>query len=570
MFQRCSFTLFFSIDVLLPCSVPTLFCSIDVLLFCSNAILFQRYSVPAMFCFIDVIFPGSVPTLFFSSDVLLLCYVPSMLFCSVMFQLYSVPSMFLCSIEALLLSNVANVAVVQIAELTQSLVLSTPTLEEVSCLLLREFKAGLAQATHEAATVKMYPTYVRDVPNGSEHGKFLALDLGGTNFRVLLIDLDGDVFKMENEIYAIPQEIMLGSGEQDLICQDFDLSGFCSCRDFVNLTVGLRSCSTTSPTVWPTSQRSRGVKNIKLPLGFTFSFPCRQEGLTSARLTNWTKGFKCSGVIGEDVVQLLRQAVLRRQDVDIDVVAVVNDTTGTLMSCAHRNRRCRLGLIVGTGTNACYMEQLDEVELFDETKQKSNGQPKQMIVNTEWGAFGDNGCLSFIRTPYDEAIDRQSLNPGRQLFEKMISGMYMGELVRQILVHAAYKGLLFEGKLSPQLEKPYSFKTKYVSYIEGEKATNDVVRQILKELGITCSLSDDECEAIRLICQRVSTRAAHLVSAAAATVLNKMKRNHTTVGVDGSVYRYHPHFHNLMVAKIGELTQPDYKVSTFIDHSSSA
>ncbi|UYV68770.1 GCK [Cordylochernes scorpioides] len=484
-----------------------------------------------MFC-CSILFHLCSVALFFSNSV------PLMLFCSVMFQRYSIPSMFLCSIEALLFSNVANVAVVQIAELTQSLVLSTPTLEEVSCLLLREFKAGLAQATHEAATVKMYPTYVRDVPNGSEHGKFLALDLGGTNFRVLLIDLDGDVFKMENEIYAIPQEIMLGSGEQL-----FDHIADC----LAHFT------------------EKQGVKNIKLPLGFTFSFPCRQEGLTSARLTNWTKGFKCSGVIGEDVVQLLRQAVLRRQDVDIDVVAVVNDTTGTLMSCAHRNRRCRLGLIVGTGTNACYMEQLDEVELFDETKQKSNGQPKQMIVNTEWGAFGDNGCLSFIRTPYDEAIDRQSLNPGRQLFEKMISGMYMGELVRQILVHAAYKGLLFEGKLSPQLEKPYSFKTKYVSYIEGEKATNDVVRQILKELGITCSLSDDECEAIRLICQRVSTRAAHLVSAAAATVLNKMKRNHTTVGVDGSVYRYHPHFHNLMVAKIGELTQPDYKVSTYID-----
>lgn len=44
----------------------------------------------------------------------------------------------------------------------------------------------------------------------------------------------------------------------------------------------------------------------KLPLGFTFSFPCSQEGLTKARLAIWTKGFKCAGVEGEDVVQLLR------------------------------------------------------------------------------------------------------------------------------------------------------------------------------------------------------------------------------------------------------------------------
>lgn len=49
-----------------------------------------------------------------------------------------------------------------------------------------------------------------------------------------------------------------------------------------------------------------------LPLGFTFSFPCKQEGLTKATLVSWTKGFKCSGVEGQDVVRLLRDAVRRR------------------------------------------------------------------------------------------------------------------------------------------------------------------------------------------------------------------------------------------------------------------
>ena len=48
-----------------------------------------------------------------------------------------------------------------------------------------------------------------------------------------------------------------------------------------------------------------------------------------------------------------------------------------------------------------------------------------MIVNTEWGAFGDNQELDFIRTKWDEAVDAGSLNPGKQTFEKMISGMYM-------------------------------------------------------------------------------------------------------------------------------------------------
>ena len=49
-----------------------------------------------------------------------------------------------------------------------------------------------------------------------------------------------------------------------------------------------------------------------LPLGFTFSFPCRQEGLDRAVLTNWTKGFKCEGVEGNDIVRLLHEAIERR------------------------------------------------------------------------------------------------------------------------------------------------------------------------------------------------------------------------------------------------------------------
>lgn len=49
----------------------------------------------------------------------------------------------------------------------------------------------------------------------TERGKFLALDLGGTNFRVLIIHLKGEnEFTMQSKIYAIPQNIMLGSGIQ--------------------------------------------------------------------------------------------------------------------------------------------------------------------------------------------------------------------------------------------------------------------------------------------------------------------------------------------------------------------
>lgn len=46
----------------------------------------------------------------------------------------------------------------------------------------------------------------------SERGKFLALDLGGTNFRVLIINLGDNHFDMQSKIYAIPNHIMTGTG----------------------------------------------------------------------------------------------------------------------------------------------------------------------------------------------------------------------------------------------------------------------------------------------------------------------------------------------------------------------
>lgn len=50
-----------------------------------------------------------------------------------------------------------------------------------------------------------------------ENGDFLALDLGGTNFRVLLVRVSGNgkqKVEMENQIYAIPEHLMRGSGSQ--------------------------------------------------------------------------------------------------------------------------------------------------------------------------------------------------------------------------------------------------------------------------------------------------------------------------------------------------------------------
>ena len=95
------------------------------------------------------------------------------------------------------------------------------------------------------------------MPNGKEHGKFLSLDLGGTNFRVIVMELTPEQeFLMDNKIYAIPHEIMTGSG-----IGLFDHIAKCL-ADFVH---------------------DRELQDEVLPLGFTFSFPCEQVGLAKGK-----------------------------------------------------------------------------------------------------------------------------------------------------------------------------------------------------------------------------------------------------------------------------------------------
>ncbi|KAF7268238.1 hypothetical protein GWI33_018603 [Rhynchophorus ferrugineus] len=467
----------------------------------------------------------------------------------------------------------------KVRERCQDLILDNDTLKKIGDIFLDNINRGLKKATHEKSIVKCFPTYVQDLPDGTETGKFLALDLGGTNFRVLLIELSGEHFEMKSKIFAIPQHIMLGSGEQL-----FDHIAEC-------LAIFVKE---------------EQVQHETLPLGFTFSFPLSQKGLTKGILQRWTKGFNCSNVVGNDVVQMLNEAIERRGDVQIDVMAVLNDstgtlmscawlnrncrigiiigeswiniqdvkieicailndTTGTLMSCAWKNHDCRIGIIVGTGSNGCYVEKQENAELFNDVDMGSG----KVIINMENGAFGDDGCIDFIRTEYDREVDKHSINPGKQVQEKMISGMYMGELVRLVLEKFTKEGLLFGGKGSDLLFERGRFYTKYVSEIESDEPgifTNQ--REILEELGLKHATEQDYVN-VRFICECVSRRAAHLASTTIVTLLHKMDEKKVTIGVDGSVYRYHPHFHNLMTEKIGELCDPSIQFDLMLSEDGS-
>ncbi|XP_020830805.1 hexokinase-1 isoform X1 [Phascolarctos cinereus] len=429
----------------------------------------------------------------------------------------------------------------QMEEILAAFKLSTEQLMQVKDRMRIEMDRGLQKKTNESATVKMLPSFVCGTPDGTEHGDFLALDLGGTNFRVLLVKIRSGKkrsVEMHNKIYAIPEEAMQGTGEEL-----FDHIVSCI-SDFLDYM---------------------GIKGARLPLGFTFSFPCRQTSLDGGVLVTWTKGFNASNCEGHDVPTLLREAIKRREEFDLDVVALVNDTVGTMMTCAYEEPTCEIGLIVGTGSNACYMEEAKNIEMVE-------GDVGRMCVNMEWGAFGDNGCLDDIRTEFDKIVDDYSLNPNKQRFEKMISGMYLGEIVRNILIDFTRKGFLFRGQISETLKTRGIFKTKFLSQIESDRLALLQVRTILQDLGLNSTC--DDSILVKMVCGIVSRRAAQLCGAGMAAVVEKIKENrglktlNVAVGVDGTLYKLHPHFSRVMHQTVSELA-PNCKVKFLLSEDGS-
>lgn len=57
------------------------------------------------------------------------------------------------------------------------------------------------------------------------------------------------------------------------------------------------------------------------------------------------------------------------------------------------------------------MEKIENVGTWD----GPTDEPRHVIINTEWGAFGSDGALDFLRTSHDKQLDADSINPGLQM-----------------------------------------------------------------------------------------------------------------------------------------------------------
>ncbi|PVG04187.1 putative glucokinase [Serendipita vermifera] len=439
--------------------------------------------------------------------------------------------------------------------------LTDEKLREITAHFVKMYQVGLK---HSHEPMAMIPTYVTGVPDGSETGTFMAVDLGGTNFRVCEVTLHGGhKFTLKQKKFKVTEELKTGRAE-DL----FDYMATCV-GDFME-------------------EMGNVPDEECLHLGMTFSFPVEQTALGAGRLLTWTKGFSATGAIGNDVVQLLQDS-LDKKRVRCKCVALVNDTVGTLLTRGYLTGSCFLGAIFGTGTNGAYVEDLSELTKL----KKGKDQASKMIINTEWGAF-DNARQVLPLTRWDNALDRISINPRYQAFEKMISGMYLGEIVRNVLIYLIDlppipgtnppQYYLFKGHSTKKMNTQYGFDTELLSRIKTDSSPGAVRTLLVDEMGyVTYQISDLDAEIVAWVCDVVASRSAALSACAVAATLiqcryvqlggapGEKKEDSLELGVDGSLVEFYPGFEtrlrSALRAIVGEDMEQKVKIGMAKDGS---
>lgn len=400
---------------------------------------------------------------------------------------------------------------------------------------LRSMDAGLANETPAKEYMPMIPTYVTSIPTGKEKGIFLAGDLGGTNFRVCSIDLNGDhTFELKQSKSPVPPDLMKG-GTSDALFSF--LAG--KVKAFLD------------------EHHSNLSVSSKLKMGFTFSFPVEQTALDRGKLIRWTKGFDLPDCVGRDVVEILQKHV-DILNLPVAVVALANDTVGTLLSRAYcndvskSNARTVIGSIFGTGTNGAYFETLSNIpKLAGATLPKHT---TGMVINTEWGSF-DNSLEVLPSTKYDVIVDKETSNRGYHLFEKRISGMFLGELLRVALMDLFDRGYIFQelyksrnNTLPHRLKEPFMLSSEVLSYLQIDDSTDLKMSELIMENELRLPTTAAERIVIQRITRAISNRAASLSAIPLAAIVLRVKDQFTNdnkdfeIGCDGSVVEFYPGF----------------------------
>ena len=273
-------------------------------------------------------------------------------------------------------------------------------MSELTETFVAEMKAGLAG---EPSSLMMIPTYLAadgKIPLGETA---IAIDAGGTNLRTALVTFTADGIQV-SDFTKRPMP-----GTQKTLTKDEFLA---------------EMVSYLKPLV-PKANK----------IGFCFSFPAEVQPDHDARVVMFCKEVNITGAENMMICREIADA-LKAAGIDIPVSFVLlNDTVATLLGGpnpgAGERMDGQIGLILGTGTNTAYVEQCANIR-----KLGAGFETGSMIINAESGIFA-----KAPQGEFDRRMDAASVNPGDHLFEKMISGVYLGAVIRETVLQAAREGL---------------------------------------------------------------------------------------------------------------------------------
>ena len=261
--------------------------------------------------------------------------------------------------------------------------------------LLAEFMNEMEKGLNgEAGSLAMIPAYVtagRAVPVDTP---VAVIDAGGTNLRICTAQFDSEgAVKISN----FSKQPMPGRDEE------------ISAAEFYRVL----------------ADALEPMKDEFEQIGFCFSYPATITPDYDGCLQHWTKEIKIPELVGTHIGKGLIDA-LEQRGISGKKVVVLNDTVACLLAGVAQGQRfdasSYIGFILGTGTNTAYVEQNKNIGKLGGLEDGSQ------VINVESGAFS-----AYVRGPMDLQLDERSENPGGHVFEKCISGVYMGPLALGLL-----------------------------------------------------------------------------------------------------------------------------------------
>jgi len=296
--------------------------------------------------------------------------------------------------------------------------LSLSQLRDISEDLTAKIATGLI---YDNTEIKCIPTFIH--PKKEEiKGNATVLDLGGTNFRAAVV--------------AISETAkVLRWAEQNII--EMKSPGFTR-NDLFRIQ----------------ADTLKRVNAPGGPIGYCFSYPAKSLLNGDAELLTWTKGVQIQEMISAPVGRPLLQFLNEQDKNKYTGIKVLNDTITSLFAgLLFQNYDAYIGIIVGTGTNMATFyssENIPKLEMIHNWKGETP-------VNLESGNFNPPHL-----TPYDKIVDEQTNNKGSQRFEKAISGMYLGTILKAVFPYENLKENLDASDLTHIINQPADYRENIV------------------------------------------------------------------------------------------------------------